>query len=151
MFKIIISFILLFFTSQIFAADYSAIGNNAIGQLITLEESAEGLQINVYVKKKLSLKHKPKRSNWPAYENKPVESYLFQTECPNWNWKATGQETMSCLKTGKSPLATAEYIKWMPKNKKDTCGGPATFLKCVKGCTNSRVAKILEELPYECE
>lgn len=138
---------LLFLSMQLFAADYSAIGKNKLGQTILLEEGANGLEINVYVKSKHN------KSPSKLFDEKPIESYLFKTECPDWdwNWSRSDPKSMSCSKEGKSPLAKTQYINWEPKGKKDSCGDQARFLRCIKGCESKRVPKVLEELPYECE
>lgn len=136
---------LLLVTFQLFAADYSAMGKNRLGQTIVLSEGASGLEISVYVK----VNNSP---DWNAiYKKKPIESYLFKTECPDWDWNTSNANPMSCSSVGKSPLAKTQYVHWAPKGRKDSCGGQATFLRCVKGCESKRVPKVLEELPYECE
>ena len=134
---------LLLTTFQLFAADYSAMGKNRLGQTVFLSEGSSGLEISVYVK----VNNSP---DWNAiYKKKPIESYLFKTECPDWDWH--NANPMSCSGAGKSPLAKTQYIRWRPKGRTDSCGNQARFLRCIKGCESKRVPKILEELPYECE
>jgi hypothetical protein len=144
---------LLLFQLQLFAADYSAKGRNSIGQTIMLQERANGLEINVYKNKYLKFNKKLIYSDhyYGSADEMPLESYLFETECPDGVQYWPGGKTLSCSKAGKSPLAKTQYIQWIPKGRTDSCGGQARFLRCIKGCESKRVPKIIEELPYECE
>jgi hypothetical protein len=154
MFKPLLFFsCLLLFQLQLFAAEYSAKGRNGIGQTVMLQESTNELEINVYKNKYLKFNKKLIYSDhyYGNSDEKPIESYLLKVECPDWERNRSDQKAMSCLKTGKSPLAKTQYIQWRPKGRTDSCGNQARFLRCIKGCESKRVPKIIEELPYECE